>query len=67
MPAKKRASRRSFVDPDGAPAWRDEQFARAEAAFGGSVVRPAQGTLTRLRGRPKKADARVRPTDKPTL
>ena len=59
MPAKKHASRRSFVDPDDAPAWSDQQFARAEVAFGDKVVRPAQGTLTRPRGRPKKADAKV--------
>ena len=32
---------------------------RAEIAFGGKVVRAAQGTLTRPRGRPKKADAKV--------
>ena len=59
MPAKKRASKRSFVDQDVAPAWSDEQFTRAEVAFGGDVIRPAQGTLTRPRGRPKKADAKV--------
>src|SRR3954447_18000263 len=45
MPAKKHASKRSFVDPDNAPAWTAEQFGRAEVAFGGKVVRPAQGTL----------------------
>ena len=43
MPAKKRASRRSFVDPDDAPAWSADQFARGEVAFDGNVVRPAQG------------------------
>ena len=59
MPAKKRASRRSFVDPDDAPEWTEEQFARAEVAFGGKVARPAQGTLTRPRGRPKKEDAKL--------
>jgi len=59
MPAKKRASKRSFVDADEAPAWTAEQFARAEVAFGDKVVRAAQGTLTRPRGRPKKADAKV--------
>src|SRR5437588_11597525 len=59
MPAKKRASRRSFADPDDASAWTAEQLARAEVAFGGKVVRAAQGTLTRPRGRPKKADAKV--------
>jgi uncharacterized protein (DUF4415 family) len=59
MPAKKRASRRSFVDPDDAPAWTAEQFARAGVALDGTVARPAQGTLTRPRGRPKKAHAKV--------
>jgi uncharacterized protein (DUF4415 family) len=32
---------------------------RAEIAVGAKVVSPAQGTLTRPRGRPKKADAKV--------
>ncbi len=32
---------------------------RAELAVGGKVVRPAQGTLTRPRGRPKKVGAKV--------
>lgn len=59
MPAKKRASKRVWVDPDDAPEWTEEQFDRAEIAVGGKVVRPAQGTLTRPRGRPKKADAKV--------
>lgn len=59
MPAKKRASRRNFVDPDDAPEWTADQFARAEVASGGTVARPAQGTLTRPRGRPKKPDAKV--------
>jgi uncharacterized protein (DUF4415 family) len=59
MPAKKRGSNRVWVDPDGAPEWTREQFDRAEIAVGGKVVRPAQGTLTRPRGRPKKAGAKV--------
>jgi uncharacterized protein (DUF4415 family) len=59
MPAKKRVSRRVWVDPDEAPEWTEEQFDRAELAVGGKVLRPAQGTLTRPRGRPKKADAKV--------
>lgn len=59
MPAKKRVSRRVWVDPDEAPEWTEEQFERAEIAVGGKVVRPAQGTLTRPRGRPKKPDAKV--------
>ena len=59
MPAKKRATGRGWSDPDEAPAWTNEQFDRAEVAIGGKVVRPAQGTLTRPRGRPKKPDAKV--------
>jgi len=38
---------------DEAPEWTKEQLDRAEHAVGGKVVRPAQGTLTRPRGRPK--------------
>jgi len=59
MPAKKPASKRVWVDPDDAPEWTEAQFARAEVAVGGKVVSPAEGTLRRGRGRPKKADAKV--------
>jgi uncharacterized protein (DUF4415 family) len=59
MPAKKRATSRVWVDPDDAPEWTQEQFDRAEVTRGGKVVSPAQGTVTRPRGRPKKADAKV--------
>jgi uncharacterized protein (DUF4415 family) len=59
MPAKKRVSKRIWVDPDDAPEWTDDQFERAEIAIGGRVIRPARGTLTRPRGRPKKADAKM--------
>jgi uncharacterized protein (DUF4415 family) len=59
MPAKKHATRPAWVDPDDASEWTQEQFDRAEIAVGGKVVRPAQGTLTRPRGRPKKPDAKV--------
>jgi len=59
MPEKKRVSKRVWADPDDAPQWTKEQFDRAEFAVGGKVVRPAQGTLTRTRGRPKKIDAKV--------
>jgi uncharacterized protein (DUF4415 family) len=59
MPAKKRGSKRAWVDPDDAPEWTQDQFNRAEVAVGGKVVQPAQGTLTRPRGRPKKPDAKV--------
>jgi uncharacterized protein (DUF4415 family) len=59
MPAKKNATRRAWVDPDDMPEWSQDQFDRAEVAIGGKVVVPAQGTLTRPRGRPKKADAKL--------
>jgi len=59
MPAKKRDSKHAWVDPGDAPEGTEEQFDRAEIAIGGKMVRPAQGTLTRPRGRPKKADAKV--------
>ena len=59
MPAKKRVTRRVWVDPDDAPEWTQDQFDRAEIAIGGKVVRPAQTALTRPRGRPKKVDAKV--------
>jgi uncharacterized protein (DUF4415 family) len=59
MPAKKRGSKRTWGDPDDAPEWTAEQFARAEIAIGRSVVHPARGTLTRPRGRPRKADAKI--------
>ncbi|MCK0196889.1 BrnA antitoxin family protein [Ancylobacter sp. 6x-1] len=42
-----------WVDPDDAPEWTEDQLDRAELAEGGKVLRPAQGTLTRGRGRPK--------------
>jgi uncharacterized protein (DUF4415 family) len=59
MPAKKRATKRVWRDPDDAPEWTKEQFDRAEIARGDEVVSSAHGTLTRPRGRPKKADAKV--------
>lgn len=59
MTVKKRATRRGWVDPDDGSEWTREQFDRAEVAFGGEVISPARGTLTRPRGRPKKPDAKV--------
>jgi uncharacterized protein (DUF4415 family) len=59
MPAKKRGSKRVWRDPDDAPEWSEAQFARAELAVAGKVLQPAQGTLTRRRGRPKKPDAKL--------
>jgi uncharacterized protein (DUF4415 family) len=54
MRAKRKSSRSSWVDPDDAPEWTDDQFARAEIAIGRKVIRPADGTLTRP-GRPMSA------------
>ncbi len=54
MRAKRKSSRSSWVDPDDAPEWTDDQFDRAEIAIGGIVIRPANGTLTRP-GRPRSA------------
>lgn len=59
MPAKKNVTKADWVDPDDAPEWTKEQFARAEVAIAGKVLDPAQGTLRRPRGRPVKADAKV--------
>jgi uncharacterized protein (DUF4415 family) len=46
--------RSSWVDPDDAPEWSEDQFDRAEIAIGGRIIRPADGTLTRP-GRPRSA------------
>ena len=41
-----------WIDPDDAPEWTEEAFARAEVRHGDKVLKPASGTLTR-RGRPR--------------
>ena len=56
MNAKQPKSAPEWVDPDDAPEWTDDQLDRAEYAIGGKVIRPAQGTITRPRGRPKLAN-----------
>jgi uncharacterized protein (DUF4415 family) len=55
MNAKLPKSAPEWVDPDDAREWTDDQLSRTEYAIGGKVVREAQGTLTRRRGRPKLA------------
>ena len=45
-----------WVDPDDAPILTAEIAARAEIREGGTVIRPATGTLTRM-GRPPLGDA----------
>ncbi len=42
---------------DEAPEWTDDQFDRAQIAIGDTIIRPANGTLTKP-GRPKKPDAK---------
>ena len=54
MTRKPDASLPAWDDED-TPEWTDEQLDRAEIAIGGTVVRPAQGTLTRA-GRPPLGD-----------
>lgn len=53
MNGKYREPGSNWIDPDDAPEWTEEQFARAEIAINGRIIRPAQGTLTRPRGRPR--------------
>jgi uncharacterized protein (DUF4415 family) len=48
-------------DDDDIPEWTDDQWARAEIAIGGVVIREAQGTLTK-RGRPRLADPKQQVT-----
>lgn len=54
MTRKPDASLPAWDDED-TPEWTDEQLDRAEVATGGTVVRAAQGTLTRP-GRPPLGD-----------
>jgi uncharacterized protein (DUF4415 family) len=55
-----RITRREYEE---APELTEEQLDRAELAVGGKVIRPATGTLTRPRGRPRSE----RPTETVTL
>jgi uncharacterized protein (DUF4415 family) len=51
MSAKKKDSKREWIDPDDAPEWSADVFDRAQISVGGKVIREATGTLTK-RGRP---------------
>ena|SRR5690349_24451941 len=53
MNAKPPKSAPEWTDPDDAREWTDDRLGRAEYAVGGKVLREAQGTHTRRRGRPK--------------
>lgn len=55
MIAKRKNSRREWIDPDDAPEWSDDVFDRAQIAVEGEIVRKATGTLTK-RGRPPVGD-----------
>lgn len=46
MNVKPEKSAPDWVDPDDGIEWSEEQLERAEFAIGGTVVRPARGTLT---------------------
>lgn len=54
---KKKSSNRErpWTDPDDAPEWTDEMFARAKMQRGDTVLREASGTISKV-GRPKSDD-----------
>lgn len=56
MKKKPNAPKSTWRDPDDAPAWTEEQLARAQLADGEKILRPDSGTLMRPRGRPKKGN-----------
>lgn len=58
MNANNSGSGRPWVDPDDAPELTEEFFEQAEVATGGTVIRPATGTMKRV-GRPKSAAPKV--------
>lgn len=53
----------SWIDPDDAPEWTEDQFRRAAIWHGDKLIRPADGTLTKPGpGRPKLANPKKRVT-----
>jgi len=72
MSANEKNSESTWIDPDDAPEWTDDQFARAQFSIGGKVIRPAHGTLTEpgpprilepyKRGRPRAAEPKQQVT-----
>ena len=58
MKKKAKKLKHTWSKVENAPEWTEEQLARAEFAEGGKVLRQASGTLTRPRGRPKKAETK---------
>lgn len=61
MTANKPDTGDTWIDPDDAPEWTDDQFRRAAVYHGDKLIRPAQGTLTKP-GRPKSADPKQQVT-----
>ena len=51
-----------WIDPDDAPELTEEIARRAELAIGGTIVRPATGTLTRVGRPPQGAAAKAQVT-----
>jgi uncharacterized protein (DUF4415 family) len=62
MSENKRGFDSDWVDPEDAPEWSDEQFARAEVRIGKKLIRPATGTLTKAGRPPKGAKAKTQVT-----
>ena len=56
MTEKERNTKIGLSDEDEPVEWPDDVWDRAQIAVGGTIVRPATGTLTR-RGRPPVGDA----------
>jgi len=57
------SEQKSWIDPDDAPPWTEDQFRRAAIWDGDKLVRPADGTLTKPGpGRPKLANPKQRIT-----
>ena len=72
MSGNEKNSESTWIVPDDAPEWTDDQFARAQLSIGGKVIRPARGTLTKpgpprilepyKRGRPRVAQPKQQVT-----
>jgi uncharacterized protein (DUF4415 family) len=57
------SEKKPWVDPDDAPPWTEDQFRRAGIWEGDTLIRPADGTLTKPGpGRPKLAKPKQRIT-----
>ena len=60
---KNDSEEKSWVDPNDAPPWTEDQFRRAAIWHGDTLIRPADGTLNKPGpGRPKLANPKRRIT-----